>query len=91
MEHASQIKLYRVSFIGVNFIGVSFIGVTKKSRRGDAIFGIPSGLIAVQFGVVISEESCMGWKPHNLEGCRGLNNLITRLGVTTEFWPGLSG
>ena len=93
-KNASQIKLYRVSFSGVNFIGVSFIGVTKKSRRGDAIFGIPSGwrgLIAVQFGVVINEESCMGWKPHNLEGCRGLNNLFTRLGVTTEFWPGVSG
>ena len=45
----------------------------------------------VQFGVVVREESCMGWKPHNLEGCRGLKNLIKRLGVTTEFWPGMSG
>ena len=66
----------------------------KKSRPGDAIFGIPSGwrgLIAVQFGVVTNEESCMGWKPHNLEGCLGLNNLFTRLGVNTEFWPGVSG
>ena len=65
-----------------------------KTLVGDAIFGIPSGwlwLIGVQFGVVINEESCMGWKPHNLEGCRGLNNLFTRLGVTTEFWPGVSG
>ena len=78
----------------MNFIGVSFIGVTKKSRRGDAIFEIPPGwrgLIVVQFGVVVREESCMGWKPHNLEGCRGLKNLIKRLGVTTEFWPGMSG
>ena len=24
----------------------------------------------------------MGWKPHKLEGCRGLNNFFTRLGVT---------
>ena len=39
----------------------------------------------VQFGVVINAESCMGWKPHKLEGCRGLNNFFSRLGVTTEF------
>ena len=42
----------------------------------------------VQFGVVINAESCMGWKPHKLEGCRGLNNFSTRLGVTTEFCRG---
>ena len=62
-----------------------------KNLVGDAIFGIPSGwrwLIGVQFGVVINEESCMGWKPHNLEGCRGLNNFFTRLGVTTELCRG---
>ena len=35
----------------------------KKSRRGDAIFGIPSGwrgLIAVQFGVVIMKKVVWG-------------------------------
>ena len=45
-------------------------------------------VIGVQFGVVINAESCMGWKPHKLEGCRGLNNFSTRLGVTTEFCRG---
>ena len=30
----------------------------------------------------------MGWKPHKLEGCQGLNNFSTRLGVTTEFCRG---
>ena len=30
----------------------------------------------------------MGWKPHKLEGCWGLNNFFTRLGVTTEFCRG---
>ena len=29
----------------------------------------------------------MGWKPHKLEGCRGLNNLF-RPGVTTELCRG---
>ena len=33
----------------------------------------------------INSESCMGWKAHKMKGCRGLNNIFTRLGVTTEF------
>ena len=37
---------------------------------------------------VINAEICMGWKPHKLEGCRGLNNFFTRLGATTEFCRG---
>ena len=45
-------------------------------------------LIGVQFGAVTNEESCLGWKPYNLEGCRGLNNFFIRLGVTTELCRG---
>ena len=30
----------------------------------------------------------MGWKPHKLEGCWGLNNFFTRIGVTTKFSRG---
>ena len=62
-----------------------------KSRRGDTIFGIPSGwlgLIGVQFGVVINAESFMGWK--------GLRLLLNSVGVTpmslgcTPVHPGWS-
>ena len=28
----------------------------------------------------------MGWKPHKVEVCRGLNNSFTRLGVTNQFF-----
>ena len=45
-------------------------------------------MIGVQIGVVINEESCMGWKPHSLEGCRGLDIFFTRLGVTNELCRG---
>ena len=38
----------------------------------------------------INSESCMGWKAHKMKGCRGLNNIFTRLGVTsmTPMFPG---
>ena len=32
----------------------------------------------------------MGWKPHKLEGCRGLNNFFTRLGVITKILSGMT-
>ena len=51
----------------------------KKFGRG--------GILGYLF-YIINAESCTGWKPHKLEGLRGLNNFFTRLGVTTEFCRG---
>ena len=82
MSGGIWVKLYRDELYRVNFVGV-----TTTSCRGDMIFGIIFG-IGIQFGVVIDAKSCLGWKPHKLEGCRGLNNFFTRLWVTTEFCRG---
>ena len=36
----------------------------------------------------MNTESCLGWKPHKLVWCRGLNNFFTRLGVIMVLCQG---